>query len=231
MLELPSRAHSSVTPHEQGQDPSRPTENFDNSDDTRVPKSPDATDLAVLAEKPTLEEPIPSKTIMTTIDTATHRWTATRPIVPAIPIATRKPPTLPTSPPPLPLQTNGGPEGHLNLESDSNVLLESVNTQSVQADAPPAPLPKQPPKSWAALLRTDSPIATTSQQNNSVLNGVVMNGTNATKGASLSDILRGYDVGKETRVSFIEPRGLVNTGNMCYMNSVSSWKQAMDTRY
>lgn len=38
---------------------------------------------------------------------------------------------------------------------------------------------------------------------------------------SLSDALRAYRVGATKTISHIEPRGLTNGGNMCYMNSVS----------
>jgi ubiquitin carboxyl-terminal hydrolase 10 len=44
------------------------------------------------------------------------------------------------------------------------------------------------------------------------------------KSASLVDVLSnlGTDVEEySNKIAFVEPRGLVNTGNMCYMNSVS----------
>lgn len=41
-----------------------------------------------------------------------------------------------------------------------------------------------------------------------------------TNSSSLSEAIRGYSVGRSDKVAFIEPRGLINTGNMCYMNSV-----------
>lgn len=45
------------------------------------------------------------------------------------------------------------------------------------------------------------------------------------KNESLVDVLSSLGVGSENsgnKVAFVEPRGLVNTGNMCYMNSVST---------
>ena len=51
---------------------------------------------------------------------------------------------------------------------------------------------------------------------------VVSNGTQPPRAASLAEALRQYNVEGETPLSFLEPRGLVNTGNMCYMNSVST---------
>jgi len=48
-----------------------------------------------------------------------------------------------------------------------------------------------------------------------------VNGTGASNSGSLGDVLRSYTVESDNKIPFLEPRGLVNTGNMCYMNSVS----------
>ena len=82
---------------------------------------------------------------------------------------------------------------------------------------------KAAPKSWADLVRTMAPAksnseatdATPSAQPNGVLS----------KTESLADVLSSYSVESirdNSKISFLEPRGLVNTGNMCYMNSVRS---------
>ena len=79
------------------------------------------------------------------------------------------------------------------------------------------------PKSWADLVRTmapaksssEAPDATPSAQPNGV----------PSKTESLADVLSSYSVESvrdNSKISFLEPRGLVNTGNMCYMNSVGS---------
>lgn len=39
---------------------------------------------------------------------------------------------------------------------------------------------------------------------------------------SLAEALRAYRVGASNAITHIEPRGLMNGGNMCYMNSVSN---------
>ena len=39
---------------------------------------------------------------------------------------------------------------------------------------------------------------------------------------NMAEAIREYQVGSLDKVSIIEPRGLINTGNMCYMNSVRS---------
>ena len=39
---------------------------------------------------------------------------------------------------------------------------------------------------------------------------------------SLAESLRSFSVdANDSKIAFLKPRGLVNTGNMCYMNSVS----------
>ena len=80
----------------------------------------------------------------------------------------------------------------------------------------PAPAPI--PKSWADLVRRNAKTT-----NAALANGdVVINGfPQLSKSASLAEALKQYSVRDDTKLSFLEPRGLVNTGNMCYMNSVS----------
>ena len=83
--------------------------------------------------------------------------------------------------------------------------------------------PKPPPKSWADLVRTRV------QPNNKITNGAnpitntQLNGFVTSKSSALPEALNSYSVDEadDTKLSFLEPRGLVNTGNMCYMNSVS----------
>lgn len=38
---------------------------------------------------------------------------------------------------------------------------------------------------------------------------------------SLAEAIQSYVVENNGKLDFLEPRGLTNTGNMCYMNSVS----------
>lgn len=108
-------------------------------------------------------------------------------------------------------------------ESDTAVKSEQEDAQSVQVidNAAAAAAPPAPPKSWADLVRKQS-----------ALNGVVasattttpiINGLSAPKSETLGDVLGEINTAEApTKVVFLQPRGLVNTGNMCYMNSVSS---------
>lgn len=104
-------------------------------------------------------------------------------------------------------------------------LTTSADTQEPakpddDADTAPAPAaPKPKPSSWASLLRPaqSQSAATTSADVDSNLNGGPM-----ARGEALSDVLHDMNaVDAPSKISFLQPRGLVNTGNMCYMNSAS----------
>ena len=153
-----------------------------------------------------------------------------RPVLPVIPVV----PILPFSP--------KAPK-HAQRESTS---LQSVASEPPKVDQDPeqltaAPItastasddklsqqpenlelapPPPPPKSWAELVRSTAPpkpqksVGTTSQ---------VVNGLGPAKSETLSDVLNTINVtatSSTARIAFLKPRGLVNTGNMCYMNSV-----------
>lgn len=80
--------------------------------------------------------------------------------------------------------------------------------------------PKPAPPSWADLLKRNAPkgaVPSPGLQKGEV----VTVGFQVPKSASLADALKGYRVNSGAKLNFLEPRGLVNTGNMCYMNSVS----------
>jgi ubiquitin carboxyl-terminal hydrolase 10 len=82
----------------------------------------------------------------------------------------------------------------------------------------PSPPAKAAPKSWADLVRSR---AAPAPAQSPAANGVVATtGPPVAKSNSLSDALASFSVHADTKVSFLEPRGLVNSGNLCYMNSV-----------
>lgn len=86
-----------------------------------------------------------------------------------------------------------------------------------QASAPEAPKPVPKPKSWADLVKSQ---AKPKPLTNTINGQAVTNGIQLPKTAPLADALRQYSVQSDAKLAFLEPRGLVNTGNMCYMNSV-----------
>ncbi|KAL2850339.1 hypothetical protein BJY01DRAFT_132730 [Aspergillus pseudoustus] len=79
------------------------------------------------------------------------------------------------------------------------------------------PVKPAAPKSWADLVRNKS-LARAATSSSEVVNGAVRH-----RNQSVADVIQdlGEDVSQyNDKVAFLEPRGLVNTGNMCYMNSV-----------
>ena len=122
----------------------------------------------------------------------------------------------------------GGPTNadHMNnavkVASQSNYQQTEATDKSTE-DVAPHPT-KTAPKSWADLVRTKaSPKA--SPNENQADDGVTQSDLfNSAKAGSLADALSSYNVKDSSdaaKLAFLEPRGLVNTGNMCYMNSVS----------
>lgn len=151
------------------------------------------------------------------------------PIVPAIP-------NIPFLPKPAKKASVGSiSQPRKSLDPSSGEILpipveqiprsEIQDITDVQKPHIPTPPPqKSAPKSWADLVRA------TVEQKPKVpeeVNGngtIQANGFATSKPDSLFRALSSYhadDFKADTRIAFLEPRGLVNTGNMCYMNSVS----------
>lgn len=100
--------------------------------------------------------------------------------------------------------------------------VETALVEEAKPASVPAPAPAKP-TSWAALLHKPAsalPKAAATPQATSP--------TEQTRSAlpkstteKLSDALTSFSAKtKDSKIAFLEPRGLVNTGNMCYMNSV-----------
>lgn len=77
------------------------------------------------------------------------------------------------------------------------------------------------PKSWADLVRNKNLARAAAGQ--AAPSPGVINGAGKPRNQTIADVVvnLGDDVSQYSdKVTFLEPRGLVNTGNMCYMNSV-----------
>jgi ubiquitin carboxyl-terminal hydrolase 10 len=114
-------------------------------------------------------------------------------------------------------------EDAAKVESSASVVATEAQGEAQAEDMPEAaPVPAAPkpkPSSWASLLRpAQSQGATVSN----VESGSNANGGPTARGEVLSDVLHDMSatIDVPSKVSFLQPRGLVNTGNMCYMNSV-----------
>lgn len=105
--------------------------------------------------------------------------------------------------------------GHTESLKDGDEVDEVVKEEETPVVEAPKAWSK--PKQWAGLF--SKPGVATSTTSESERNTPAAAQTNA---ESLAEALNKFNAeSKEAKVAFLEPRGLVNTGNMCYMNSVS----------
>ncbi|KAF8948000.1 hypothetical protein BGZ47_006997 [Haplosporangium gracile] len=100
----------------------------------------------------------------------------------------------------------------------------TVNKQDEPSNTPAPPAASTKPKSWAELLRSKNPAASSP--------AVVVNGNatqkpvetnkattvNGIKFDGIADVLHKYQTTYSSVL--IQPRGLVNNGNMCFMNAI-----------
>jgi len=98
-----------------------------------------------------------------------------------------------------------------------------VDQTSETSSTTPAEPVRSAPKSWAEMARRNAPATLSAGLQNG---GTLPNGVSLPKSASLADALKQYSTESDAELFFLEPRGLVNTGNMCYMNAVSLIGQA-----
>ncbi|EAQ85758.1 hypothetical protein CHGG_07011 [Chaetomium globosum CBS 148.51] len=164
--------------------------------------------------------------------------TAVKPAVPAVPVV----PAVPTLPKASPKETRATASVEKSAETTPAVTkpdeqqTKPVNpsAENVDGAAPaiqPAPAWTKP-KLWAGLFKGNGAVASTSSATTDTqgeTNGNTAEGPSAVSGAgsfakanasSLAQALQAYRPSTPDRLAFLEPRGLVNTGNMCYMNSV-----------
>jgi ubiquitin carboxyl-terminal hydrolase 10 len=145
-----------------------------------------------------------------------------RPVAPVVPVI----PALPQSPTKArsSQRTPDAPPRPAYHSTTGSQEREAVSADTLAADAeatdeslPPAPKPK--PTSWASLLR---PAQSTIGPNVPTESSIAPNGALTGRGEALADALNDMNTFQDrpNRISFLQPRGLVNTGNMCYMNSV-----------
>jgi ubiquitin carboxyl-terminal hydrolase 10 len=111
---------------------------------------------------------------------------------------------------------------HEAAAATEQTSLDSTDS-SAAAAAAAVVVPKAKPSSWASLLRSSQKPSTSGANTSSDLN---TNGAMTGRGEALSDVLNDMnaEVESPSKTTFLQPRGLVNTGNMCYMNSVSSYE-------
>lgn len=102
--------------------------------------------------------------------------------------------------------------------SDTTKSVDAAVESDLSAQAVEAPSKPAPPKSWADLVRSKAAARAAGAPSL-----VESNAMSTQRNENLADVLSslGEDVSQYSdKIAFLEPRGLVNTGNMCYMNSV-----------
>lgn len=156
----------------------------------------------------------------TAVPVQKHARNATKPAVPLIPI---KPAKAASAASTTQKSVNSPPAEKPQPQSVDEAAASA--SEATTAEETPKPAAPAPPKSWAELLRAQkaaaAPQVQPQAQPPATTNGVVSTNDPAVpKSNSLADVLASYSVDADKKVSFIEPRGLVNTGNLCYMNSV-----------
>lgn len=146
--------------------------------------------------------------------------------VPAIPVIPALPKSLPRE------STKASPELSKATSIVQEAIATPVETQGLASgdaaaqelvvdeskETVPAPPAWSKPKVWSGLFNSPAASApsTTEVHRGSVAPDSAKPTTN-----SLADILKSFSAtSNDSKIPFIEPRGLVNSGNMCYMNSV-----------
>lgn len=180
---------------------------------------------------PTTPSPAVTPQPVKSLPSSTPQLRHTRAVVPVVPAV----PVLPLSPKTLrhahrdSVSVVSSTSQTAQLESSSDQERRS-STTSVPATSEISPVisagPSKPasspapPKSWADLVRSKAPpkpASTTGAVSQ------IVNGLGPAKNETLSDVLNTMDVTatpSAAKIAFLKPRGLLNTGNMCYMNSV-----------
>ncbi|KAI1389452.1 cysteine proteinase [Hypoxylon trugodes] len=182
-------------------------------------------------------------TAATSVASSKHTKIPSRAAVPAVPIL----PVLPKASPKeasapsveaKPVEAKQ-PEQQVTIEKPAETAGRSQDISEAEAKSEPAAAPaKAGPKLWTGLFSRPTPAtpsaattaagssgtgatATTTSDGTASTNGNVGVGTFAKSNASsLAEALRVYRVNGGEKIAFLEPRGLINPGNMCYMNSV-----------
>ncbi|KAI9883315.1 MAG: hypothetical protein M1823_004919 [Watsoniomyces obsoletus] len=112
--------------------------------------------------------------------------------------------------------------------TDRSSPVSATTSTSAPATAPaPAPAPvKAAPRSWADLVKSNVPKTTSSASTATAkANSTSIDAASRGPTGSVAHALQSFEGGRAgavhgAKMAFLEPRGLVNTGNMCYMNSI-----------
>ena len=144
------------------------------------------------------------------------------PAVPAVP-ALPKPSPQSTSAQSLekPAEEKAVPATVREVTTNGDKPVEEETKAGVEETTSPSPVPQAwtKPKLWAGLFSPNAATNKAATGDSGHTSGQTFGKTNS---ESLAEALRSFSATpSDSKVAFLKPRGLVNTGNMCYMNSVS----------
>ncbi|KAJ5169028.1 uncharacterized protein N7482_004622 [Penicillium canariense] len=137
----------------------------------------------------------------------------TKPAIPIIPVVPNVPGT-----PRRQAKDTASAGSKTPKSSAATAEAETESAPAVDATLKPSSPVRTAPKSWADLVRSKNAARPASASADPESNALAVQ-----KSESLAEVLStlGEDVTQYSdKIAFLEPRGLVNTGNMCYMNSV-----------
>jgi len=135
---------------------------------------------------------------------------ATAPILPVIPVIPTSPVTARRS------HRDSVASSKSKTELEAAAKPDEEEPQTIIEAVPVAPAA---PKSWADLVRKQSTANGAVAATTAAI--PIVNGLSLPKSESLGEVLGEMSVDEApSKVVFLQPRGLANTGNMCYMNSV-----------
>ncbi|KAH6697023.1 ubiquitin carboxyl-terminal hydrolase [Plectosphaerella plurivora] len=209
------------------------TSTDDDEPETLAVSLPVNQSSAVSDEAPEAEAPAPPKAVAASPEEPNRpttsasnasgsevsaRLATSRPAVPAIPVV----PALPKS----------SPKATKTETESAAPAVADAESAAPQEDASPAkPAPRAPPSSWSALFAKrggppakaqsgDGEVAPAEAESPDAAPASTAVPAPAVNGNTVAAALQAYRVGQPERVKYIKPRGLVNSGNMCYMNSI-----------
>ncbi|KZL65755.1 ubiquitin thiolesterase [Colletotrichum tofieldiae] len=172
--------------------------------------------------------------------TSSSNVSASRPAVPVITVVPALPKSSPKETKPASISKSAEelkqPAAQKTKSVEATEAVDATAVEQEKNDAQPAAPVKAAPKKWSGLFSA-APVGASKAQPNAngpvapaATNGAATNGDGAVNGGassfsagntnSLAAAIQDFRVGNSAKVQFIEPRGLINTGNMCYMNSV-----------
>lgn len=150
------------------------------------------------------------------------RIAAAVPIIPVIP----KPASRTSSGSVLVDQKPTGQDASKDTSNETAAPVEGNTDAAAENegfDVKSAPLASGP-KLWTGLFK-GGPVSVSAAAKNGTQappDSSTAGGFNKTYNESVADALRVFNAtAQDAKLPFLKPRGLVNTGNMCYMNSVS----------